>query len=185
VRARPAVPSWFLLPTRDQKSCTTAIFSPTTWREEQSQNAQQLSSSIDSHTFLVTAVRCGNEADDLISSGQPGRMTFQSCARSMTTVAVVRNQIAKCRSSRMPPNAAISLSGQDRQKCSFTMPARATNLNRHGATIRLNGELSVGSTVVVRNRRGTQVSARVVIRVSAVEGVHSYGIEFLDRMTGR
>ncbi len=62
------------------------------------------------------------------------------------------------------------------------MPARATNLNRYGAAIQLNRELSVGSTVIVRNNRGTQVSARVVAQVSAVEGAgRSYGIEFLEQ----
>jgi hypothetical protein len=41
----------------------------------------------------------------------------------------------------------IEVSGEDRQKCFFTMPAKATNLNRHGAAIQLNRELLVGSTV--------------------------------------
>jgi hypothetical protein len=99
----------------------------------------------------------------------------------MRTVAVVRKQIAKRRCSRMTLNAGIGLSGQDRQKCSFTMPARATNLNRYGATVQLNRELLVGSTVVVRHNRGTQVSARVVRQVSTVEGVYTYGIEFLEQ----
>ena len=47
------------------------------------------------------------------------------------------------------------------------MPARATNLNRNGAAIQLNRELLVGSTVVVRNKSGAQVSARVVAQVAA------------------
>jgi hypothetical protein len=49
----------------------------------------------------------------------------------------------------MALNARITLSGHDRAKCSFTMPARATNLNRHGAAIQLNRELLVGSTIVL------------------------------------
>lgn len=62
------------------------------------------------------------------------------------------------------------------------MPARATNLNRHGATVQLNRELAVGSTVVVQNVRGTQVSARVVAQVSATEGGDRiYGIEFVEQ----
>jgi hypothetical protein len=56
----------------------------------------------------------------------------------MTTVAVNRIQIAKRRSSRIGLNARIGLSGQDREKRTFTMPARATNLNKHGAAIQLN-----------------------------------------------
>ena len=77
-------------------------------------------------------------------------------------------------------NARIALSGQDRKKCAFTMLARATNLNKHGAAIQLDRELLVGSTIVVRNGRGTEASARVVLQVSAVQGVYTYGVEFLQ-----
>jgi len=44
----------------------------------------------------------------------------------------------------------------------------------------LNRELLTGSTIAVRNKRGTQVSARIVRQVSAVDGVRTYGIEFID-----
>jgi len=97
----------------------------------------------------------------------------------MSTLAVNRIQIAKRRSSRMALSARIGLAGQDREKCAFTMPARATNLNKHGAAIQLNRELVVGATVVVKNSRGTQASARVVAQVSAVQGLYTYGVEFL------
>ena len=80
----------------------------------------------------------------------------------------------------MALNAPIRLAGQDREKCTFTMPARATNLNRHGAAIQINRELLVGSTVVVQNSRRTQASARVVAQVTAVQGVYTYGVEFLQ-----
>ncbi len=63
------------------------------------------------------------------------------------------------------------------------MPARATNLNRHGAAIQLNRELLVGATVVVKNSRGTQASARVVAQVSVVQGLFTYGVEFLEDET--
>jgi hypothetical protein len=78
----------------------------------------------------------------------------------------------------MALNAPIGLSGEDRQKCSFTVPAKATNLNRYGAAIQLNRELLVGSIVVVRNKSGTQVSARVVAQLAALQGVPTYAIEF-------
>jgi hypothetical protein len=68
-------------------------------------------------------------------------------------------------------------------KFAFTMPARATNLNRHGAIIQLTRELTLGSTVLVRNKRGAQISARVVALVSAVDGVRCYGIEFVEHDT--
>lgn len=99
----------------------------------------------------------------------------------MATLTVNRSQIAKRRSSRIALKTPIVLSGQDHQKSSFTMPARATNLNRHGATIQLNRELLVGSTIVVRNKRGIQVTARVVALVGALQGAHTYGIEFVEQ----
>jgi hypothetical protein len=81
----------------------------------------------------------------------------------------------------MALNAPIGLSGEDRQKCAFTMPAKATNLNQHGAAIQLDRELLVGSTVVVRNKSGTQVSARVVAQLAAPQGVPTSAIEFAEQ----
>jgi hypothetical protein len=99
--------------------------------------------------------------------------------------SVNRSTLARRRSSRLALHSTVGLSGQDRLNYAFTMPARATNLNRFGAAIQLNRELSVGSTVIVQNNRGTQVSARVVAQVSAVEGAgRSYGIEFLEQDGG-
>lgn len=80
----------------------------------------------------------------------------------------------------MALNARIGLSGEDRQKCSFTMSTRATNLNRHGAAVQLNRELAVGSVVLVRNQRGIQVSARIVAQLAARDGVSNYAIEFVE-----
>lgn len=99
----------------------------------------------------------------------------------MATASVPRSQVAKRRSSRMALNAPVGLSGEDRQKCSFTMTAKATNLNRHGAAVQLNRELMVGSTVVVRNKGGAQVSARVVAQLAALQGVNTYAIEFAEQ----
>jgi PilZ domain len=99
---------------------------------------------------------------------------------SITTSPLVRNGIAKRRSNRMSLNAAVGLSGHDRHKATFTVSAKATNLNKHGAAIQIHRELSVGSTVTVRNKIGVQVSARVVSQISAVEGLRTYGIEFVD-----
>ena len=81
----------------------------------------------------------------------------------------------------MTLNATIGLSGQDHVKCSFKMPVKATHLNKHGGAIQLNRDLSVGSTILVQNKLGVQVSARVVRQVSRVEEVRTYGIEFLDQ----
>jgi hypothetical protein len=95
---------------------------------------------------------------------------------------VSRKETGKRRSNRMALNARVALSGQDRQKSPFTMmPARATNLNRHGAAVQLNRELLVGSNVVVQNQRGTVISARVVAQLAALQGVPTFAIEFLDQ----
>jgi hypothetical protein len=95
--------------------------------------------------------------------------------------SIDRNALAKRRSNRIALKTPIGLSGEDYLKAPFTMPARATNLNRHGATIQLTRKLSVGSMVLVRNNRAIQVTARIVAQVSAVDGLHCYGIEFLEK----
>lgn len=88
---------------------------------------------------------------------------------------------AKRRSVRIALNTPVGLSGYDRQQCAFTMSATATSLNRHGAAIHLPRELSVGSTVIVRNARGTQVSARVVAQLTTSKTVSVYAIEFVQQ----
>lgn len=101
--------------------------------------------------------------------------------RLMAPVTTSRAQIAKRRSSRIALNTSVGLSGHDNQKCPFTMPARATNLNRYGAAIHLPRQLIVGSTIMVRNARGAQVSARVVAELGASQAISIYGIEFLQQ----
>jgi hypothetical protein len=99
----------------------------------------------------------------------------------MATIPVTsRIQIAKRRSSRIALSALVGLSGEDNQKCSFTTHAKATNLNRYGAAIHLPHQLSVGSTVKVRNQSGTQLSARVVAQLAGSQKVSVYGIEFTE-----
>src|SRR5215475_13940545 len=101
--------------------------------------------------------------------------------RLMPNPAVACSGPAKRRSSRIALNAAVGLSGQDRANQAFSLSAKATNLNKYGAAVAVTRELLVGTTVVVRNKRGTQVSARIVAQVSAVQGVHTYGIEFVEQ----
>lgn len=99
----------------------------------------------------------------------------------MATIPVTnRTQIAKRRSGRIALSAPVGLSGEDTQKCSFTMPAKATNLNRYGAAIHLQRELLVGSTVSVRNKSGAQVSARVVAQLAVSQKISVYGVEFTE-----
>ena len=80
----------------------------------------------------------------------------------------------------MTLSAPVAVSGEDRQKCSFTVSASATNLNRHGAAVQINRELLVGSFVLVRNKRGIQVSARVIAQLASVAGVPRYAFEFVE-----
>jgi hypothetical protein len=98
----------------------------------------------------------------------------------MATAGIHRSQIAKRRSSRIALNAPIGLSGEDLQKASFNISAKATNLNKHGAAIQLNRELKVGSTVIVRSKSGSQISARVVAQLATLQGVLCYAIEFAE-----
>lgn len=67
----------------------------------------------------------------------------------------------------MALNARVAVSGED-EKCAFTLNAKATSLNKHGAAIQLNRQLSLGSTVMVRNGQGAQAQVRVVGKVSVV-----------------
>jgi hypothetical protein len=108
------------------------------------------------------------------------RRESQHHAHRIAAGSAVRSGISKRRSSRMALHASVGLSGEDRKKCSFEMPAKATNLNRHGAAVQLNRELQIGSVVKMKNQRGTQVTARVVAQLAALHGVSTYGIEFVE-----
>ncbi|MGD0120539.1 MAG: PilZ domain-containing protein [Candidatus Binatus sp.] len=97
------------------------------------------------------------------------------------TAVVARSPISKRRSNRMALNAVVGLAGEDRQKAAFNLTARATNLNRHGAAVQIDRQLQTGSMLTVKNQRGTQVSARVVALLPAMQGVSSYGVEFVEQ----
>lgn len=81
----------------------------------------------------------------------------------------------------MSLNAAIGISGEDRLKCSFTMPARASHLNKHGAAVQISRDLVVGSVIQVKNKCGAQISARIVSLLRATHGMSTYGIEFVGQ----
>ena len=102
-------------------------------------------------------------------------------AAAVTAAGIVRNQR---RSKRMGLSASVGLSGEDRLKCSFTRPARATNLNKYGAAVQLTRDLAVGSVVQLRNKNGGQASARIVAQLKASQGVSTYAIEFVEQDGG-
>ena len=81
-------------------------------------------------------------------------------------------------------SASVALSGEDCLKCSFTMPARATNLNKHGAAVQLARDLEVGSVVRLRNKNRSEVPARIVALLKASQGVSTYAIEFVEQNGG-
>jgi len=95
----------------------------------------------------------------------------------MSTAPIVNR---KRRTKRMALTVPLEVSGKDVQRCSFTLSTTATSLNRNGAALHLNRDLSIGSVLVVRNGRGTRTSARVVAQTITGEGVYMYGVEFLD-----
>jgi hypothetical protein len=80
--------------------------------------------------------------------------------------------------------ASVGLSGEDRLKCSFSMPARATNLNKHGAAVQLTRDLAVGAVVQLRNKNRGEVSARIVALLKASQGISTYAIEFVEQDGG-
>ena len=133
-----------------------------------------------SHLEKVTSVNCGASGLSLMSEILLAEAVTNRNERGKMTGAVNRIQALRRRTSRMALNARIGLSGQDREKCAFTLSAVASGLNRHGAAVKVNRELLVGSTVVLRNTRRTQASARVVKQVSAVQGMFTYGVEFAE-----
>src|SRR5919206_3356938 len=96
-----------------------------------------------------------------------------SHARSAAHISpLLRSGLGKRRSTRMSLNASVGVSGEDRHKTSFRVnDAKATNLNKHGAAVQLHRELPVGCTLILQNKRGVQVPARVVSQISAVEGL--------------
>lgn len=97
------------------------------------------------------------------------------------TTTTNRSQIARRRSARIFLNTPVGISGEDRLKCSFTMPAKAMGVNKHGAALQISRDLFVGSVIMIKNKRGVQASARIVSQPAATQGVSTYGIEFVEQ----
>lgn len=99
----------------------------------------------------------------------------------MVAPAVARSRLLRRRSTRVTLNTPLGISGEDRAKGSFSASAKAINLSKHGAAIQVGRQLVIGTTVLVRNKLGTQISARIVTELSAVQGgQYTYGIEFVE-----
>jgi len=129
----------------------------------------------------VTDVNCSSGLLRLMSQSMNLKHLDLPAAGPTRTPNSTRGLIGRRRSNRMSLQAPVGISGEDRLKCSFTMPARASNLNKHGAAVQLSRDLVVGSVILVRNKRGVQVSARIVAQLRASDRVSTYGIEFVDQ----
>jgi hypothetical protein len=133
----------------------------------------------------MTDVLCARRSPDLLSFNSMSLKHSHHHTKPnhshVASAALNRLQASKRRSSRMSLNASVGLSGQDRLKVTFTMPAKATSLNRHGAVVQVSRDLQVGTVVTLKNQRGAEVSARIVSVIAAVQGTSTYGIEFVDQ----
>ena len=109
------------------------------------------------------------------------QFTPHTLTRLTPVAGVTRSQVARRRSNRIFLHATVAISGEDRMKCSFSMPAKAINLNRCGAAIQISRDLVVGSIVRLRNQRNVQISARIVSQLTATHGISTYGIEFVEQ----
>lgn len=89
-----------------------------------------------------------------------------------------RDRPSRRRTRRMALIVPVEISGKDVARSSFSANATATNLNRHGAMIQSNRDLSLGSVLVVKNSRGARTSARVVSQTKSGD-IYAYGVEFL------
>ena len=78
----------------------------------------------------------------------------------------------------------VGVTGQDRMGTTFTIGAKASNLNCHGGTIAIGKELTIGSTIGLRNARNNEAEARIVRLVNEYAGMRTYGIEFLSDASG-
>jgi len=84
------------------------------------------------------------------------------------------------RSPRIALPICINVIGHDLEKRAFSEADTTTNLNLHGAAIKLDRQLIVGSVITISNRCGIESPARVVSHVGVVKGEFIYGIEFVQ-----
>lgn len=90
----------------------------------------------------------------------------------------------KRRTSRIAVAQKVGISGHDRNGQEFNVSAKATNLNLFGGSILLPKQVSIGSTLKVRNNQRIEAAVKVVSQTKPVSGMHSYGVQFLDDAAG-
>lgn len=100
-------------------------------------------------------------------------------SRTAVSTGVADLDLGRRRTKRMALSVSVEVSGEDLKGDSFRLTATATNLNRDGGMIRLNRDLSVGSTLLLKHR-GLRSSARVVRQANAAQGQCAYGVELVE-----
>lgn len=143
-----------------------------------------------------TGRACGwrPEASELHDAGRGSVLCreprIQSGAALMSKLASHSSTPGNCprtrrRTRRIALTVPLEVSGHDVERSSFTLTTTATSLNRNGAALHLNRDLSVGSVLVVQNSRGTRTSARVVAQTPSGEGVYNVRLGIYRRSRWR
>lgn len=88
------------------------------------------------------------------------------------------------RTRRISLTVPVEVSGKDVTRSLFSALTTTTNLNRHGAMVHLNRDLSLDSVLVIKNSRGARISTRVVSQTKSGD-LYAYGMEFLEAEKAR
>jgi hypothetical protein len=99
--------------------------------------------------------------------------------KTPASTCVADLDLGRRRTKRMALSVSLEVSGEDLQGAAFRLTATATNLNRDGGMLRLNRDLSIGSTLLLKHR-SVRASARVVKQASAAQGQCAYGVELIE-----
>lgn len=100
-------------------------------------------------------------------------------AKTTVSPGVSAFDLGRRRTKRMALSVSLEVSGEDLKGVSFRLIATATNLNRDGGMLRLDRDLPIGSTLLLKHR-GLRGSARVVAQTRAAQGHCAYGVEFIE-----
>jgi hypothetical protein len=88
----------------------------------------------------ITLVHCRPRNAVLVCQN---RNNLRSQKGQMAIPAPGRTSVLRRRSTRIPLNSSVAISGEDRSKCSFTVGAKATGLNKHGGAIQIAREWGI------------------------------------------
>ena len=125
-------------------------------------------------------MNCGRSLPRLASNGLISERDSLPNVKTKTPVSNVADlELGRRRTKRMALSVSLDVSGEDLNGAPFKLTTRATNLNRHGGMLRLNRDLSVGSTLLLKHR-GHGASARVVRLANSVQGERDYGVELTE-----